>query len=239
VQLGAYSYHASIRISIILNCAVKLNSLKKVSQKPSKKHPLACTGALGVEIASVSYLFFRLPAKQRNEFLMASCSTSIVNAILTITVSATVSDATLRNTLQWVLNILVMGEILLLTVKVWRDNHMPEDWHFRQTVVHYGLCCLPIIVAGFICAARFPESLSLGTFDVLGSSHQLFHVSVIVSSVAFHYATVVFWTFLLDLHILMQQYSGGLDRSGSQEFRKRGDSACDKCTIEMRPLDSL
>jgi adiponectin receptor len=38
------------------------------------------------------------------------------------------------------------------------------------------------IIGAYLYAARFPERISPGTFDIWGSSHQIFHVLVVLAA---------------------------------------------------------
>jgi adiponectin receptor len=48
------------------------------------------------------------------------------------------------------------------------------DWVVSQGVLY--------IVGACLYAARFPERVSPGTFDIWGSSHQIFHVFVVLAA---------------------------------------------------------
>jgi len=56
-----------------------------------------------------------------------------------------------------------------------------------RSIVHHRCCTLvgshlTLISSLISSAARIPESLSPGTFDYIGSSHQIFHVFVLVGA---------------------------------------------------------
>jgi len=46
------------------------------------------------------------------------------------------------------------------------------------------------VTGAVVYAARFPERVSPGTFDVFGASHQIFHVHVLLAVLA-HYASIL------------------------------------------------
>jgi len=57
----------------------------------------------------------------------------------------------------------------------------------RRSIIHHRCCTLVSFPSHFdatadASAARIPESLSPGTFDYFGSSHQIFHVFVLVGA---------------------------------------------------------
>lgn len=56
-----------------------------------------------------------------------------------------------------------------------------EEMHFLSWTPHFRSICL-MFAAGFLYGTHFPERLYPGTFDIIGHSHQLFHICAILGT---------------------------------------------------------
>ena len=149
---------------------------------------------MGIAIATVAYAYhtYRTRAKYRYWFT----AVLIVGALGFVSVTATFAlevNFTLQ-AIQVTCNGMEMIMTMVVLSRAWWDK--ARDAMYRKTAKRLGGSFLVLCAGTATWVVGFPEIVSPGTFDVLGASHQIFHVSVIVSIVLFHLSIASFWRYL-------------------------------------------
>lgn len=153
-------------------------------------------GILGVHVVTVSYLMYSsVPDKIRRSSCVKSLGVVLVTGALAVGSSWIPTDR-IRDTLQAVLFGIMIAYVIIPVNVALVAKPCQKEPIYGSTAVLYS-CCLALILAGAtIFGFRVPERTAEGKYDFAGASHQILHVSIVLSVGFFHLANARLWSYL-------------------------------------------
>lgn len=151
-------------------------------------------GAMGVNIVVIIYLFNNSPLKTLHRHLYVA--SSVVAVAGTLSIMATwIPDAHIRVPLLGIGALLRMVYLIYPIIQIWKEKKAEPV--YKETIRSF--CGAGIILATGVLLqiTMLPESLSERTFDLYGSSHQIYHVCIVIGMVVFHAASARLWEYLV------------------------------------------
>lgn len=69
-------------------------------------------------------------------------------------------------------------------------TRLPENTHFVSALVYFGMMAASYIIGVLIYVLRVPERFSPGKYDLIGSSHNIWHCFVVLAAVLHYFGSL-------------------------------------------------
>jgi adiponectin receptor len=132
-------------------------------------------GIFSMYIPGVKYLFHEYPPIVAERYLSGMSFVGIVCAALGV---ASAAIPAVKKPLRVALYTIMALCSLMPLSQIWTQQ--VEEPAYRATVLHYGASVGAAAFGALLYSTSMPERLSPGTFDLFGSSHQLFHIAIVL-----------------------------------------------------------
>lgn len=110
--------------------------------------------------------------------------------------SSWIAEDRVRNVLQAVMIALMTIYLMHPFYTVLVAEHCREECMYESTVLLFVLGIAVTVAGAVLFALRIPERLEEGKYDFLGASHQILHISIVISVGLFHFASARLWNSL-------------------------------------------
>lgn len=152
-------------------------------------------GVLGVYVVAISYICHTCSAASRSRCAAQAAVALAVSGSVVIAIALIPSEG-VRIGVQAVVNSLAIACVMFGPCRLmWSQNRLKPI--YKRTVRYYAAAAGVVMVGAVFLGTSMPEVVIEGKFDLLGASHQLYHVSVVAASITFHFANMNLWHSLI------------------------------------------
>jgi adiponectin receptor len=139
------------------------------------------------------YMFHEYPALVAYIYVVMISIIALACASIGVAAAA-LGSSVLRKGLRIVAYTAMSASSLAPLSRIWVEQ--ADDPVYRMTALRYVGC---VAVAGYgalLYASGVPERFKPGMFDMVGNSHQIFHVSIVLCFAMFHASNAHLWVTL-------------------------------------------